>query len=108
MTEERDKTMDRDLDELLRRALADDLPDDVAAGMRARIERFRAENLAGASTAAPSGAWAWFLRRGVWATFSLLMLVAGLLLQGAKASSPLADRISAIKAEIASLETTRR
>jgi len=106
MTEKR--TDDKPLEDLLRSALADDLPADVAAGMRARIDRFRAENLAGAATAAPSGAWALFLRRGVWATLSLLMLVAGLLLQGAKASSPLADRISAIKAEIASLETTRR
>lgn len=100
--------MDRELDELLRKALADDLPDEVAAGMRARIARFRAEKLTGAASSAPSAAWAWLFRRGLWAALSILMLVAGLFLQGGKPRSPLADRISAIKAEIASLETTRR
>lgn len=100
--------MDRDVDGLLRRALADDLPADVAAGMRERTERFRAEKLAGAAPCAPPAAWAWLFRRGLWAALSVLMLVAGLLLQGSKPRSPLAERIAAIKIEYASLDTTRR
>ena len=103
MTDQLDKNAD--MDELVRKALADDLPADVAAGMRERIGRFRAGRLEGG---APSAAWAWFLRRGVWAALSILMLVAGILLQGAKSSSPLADRISAIKTAYASLEAPRR
>lgn len=108
MTEERDTTMDRDMDKLLREALADDLPDDVAAGMRARIARFRAAKLAGATPSAPPAAWAWLFRRGLWAALSVLMLVAGLLLQGGKPRSPLAERIAAVKTEFAGLDTTRR
>lgn len=112
MTEERNKPMDRDLDELLREALADDLPDDVAAGMRARIARFREAKAAGEATAgrrtAPPAAWAWLFRRGLWAALSALMLVAGLLLQGGKPRSPLAERIAAIKIEYSGLDTTRR
>lgn len=107
MTEKRNNSMDRDLDDLLREALADDLPDDVAAGMRARIARLRAAKLAGATHSAPA-AWAWLFRRGLWAALSVLMLVAGLLLQGGKPRSPLAERIAAIKIEYAGLDTTRR
>lgn len=108
MTEERNKPMDRDLDELLREALADDLPDDVAAGMRARIARFQAEKRAAAAAEAPAASWSWLFRRGLWAALSVLMLVAGLLLQGSKPRSPLAERIAAIKIEYAGLDTTRR
>jgi hypothetical protein len=93
------------VDELLRAALPDDLPSDVAAGMRERIDRFRDEK---AGLPARAAAWAWLFRRSVWAALSILMLAAGLLLQGAKASSPLADRITAVKAAFASLDTTRR
>ena len=94
-----------DMDELVRKALADDLPADVAAGMRERIGRFRAGRLEGR---APSAAWAWFFRRTIWATLSILMLIAGILLQGAKSSSPLAHRISAIMTADASHEIPRR
>jgi hypothetical protein len=109
MTEERNKGMD--IDGLLRKALADDLPDEVAAGMRTRIGRFRAEmtmDRVEAAATAPATAWAWLIRRGVWAALSILMLVAGILLQGRESSSPLVVRISAVKTEFASLETTRR
>jgi hypothetical protein len=94
-----------DLDELLRTALADDLPADAEAGMRRRIDRFRAEK---AERPVHIIAWAWLFRRSVWAALSILMLIAGILLQGAKASSPLAERITIVKAAFASLDTTRR
>lgn len=99
-----------ELDELLRRALADDLPPEVEAGMRRRIATFReAKAEAGAESRARAAAVrAWLFRRSVWAVLSLLLLAAGILLQGGKASSPLADRIAALKTEFASLETTRR
>jgi hypothetical protein len=94
-----------DMDDLMRKALADDLPADVAVGMRERIKHFRAGKM---KDGARSAARAWFLRRSVWAALSILMLIAGILLQGSKSSSPLADRISSIKTAYASLETTRR
>jgi hypothetical protein len=94
-----------DLDDLLRTALADDLPADVAAGMSERIERVRTENPA-AGTRAPS--WAWLARRSVWAVLSILMLVTGLLLQGLNASSPLAKRIASLKTTYGTVEPTRR
>ena len=99
-----------EIDDLLRRALADDLPADVEAGMRRRIERFREAKAAAEATARERGAAgrAWLFRRTVWAALSILLLAAGILLQSGKASSPLADRIAAIKTEFASLETTRR
>ena len=98
-----------EIDDLLRRALADDLPADVAAGMRDRIGRFRAAKTGGeAHDAGRAAARAWLFRRTVWAALSILMLIAGILLQGARSRSALADRISAIKAQYASLETTRR
>jgi len=102
MIEERNKGAD--VDGLLRKALADDLPADVEAGMRRRIALFREAKAQERGAAGP----AWLFRRGVWAALSLLLLAAGILLQGGKASSPLADRIAAIKTEFASLEPTRR
>lgn len=93
------------LDELLKRALADDLPSDVAAGMRDRAERFRAEKTAPRVRSHRRVA---LLSRTAWATLALLMLIAGFLLQGARASSPLADRISSFKAAYAGLEPARR
>lgn len=96
---------DRGVDELLREALRDDLPADVAAAMRERIDGFRAGNSNGR---APAVAGAWLFPRAVWAALSILMLAAGILLQGARASSPLADRISEIKTASLSLEQIRR
>lgn len=93
-----------DVDDLLRRALADDLPADVAGGMRRRIERFRA---GATEKSAPAAAWAWLFRRSVWAALAVLMLVAGFLLQGARSRSPLADRISELKAAAVDFETPR-
>jgi len=93
------------LDDLLRRALADDLPADVAAGMRDRIDRFRAGTVRDEKRTA---ARAWFFRRTVWAALSVLMLAAGGLLQGLGSRNRLADRITQIKVEFASLESTRR
>lgn len=103
------KATDANLDELLKRALADDLPSDVAAGMRERIERFRAAK-GGEEAPAPERAavWGWLFRRSVWAAISILLLAAGIFLQERGSSSPLADRISAIKVQYASLGMTRR
>lgn len=105
MSGERSGNRDGEMDGLLRKVLADDLPADVEAAMRRRIARFRAGKERGGAAAA---AWAWLARRGLWAALSVLMLVAGLLLQGAKASTPLGERIAAVKIEFASLDTTRR
>jgi hypothetical protein len=96
---------DKDLDDWLRAALPDDLPPAVAIGMRERIDRFRAGPAEGGVAA---GAWSWLLRRGVWAALSILMLAAGILLQAAKTSSPLAERISSIKAASLSLGQIRK
>ena len=96
---------DADMDGLVRRALADDLPPEVRDGMRRRIDRFVAGKRAPAGRdAAP----AWRARRPLWAAISVLMLLAGILLQGRKPSTRLAERISSIKAAYASLDTTRR
>lgn len=94
-----------DLDDLLRRALADDLPADVEAGMRERIRQFRADTL---EEGRRSTARAWLFPRSVWAALSVLMLVAGILLQGLRARNPLAERIVLIKAEFSSSEPARR
>jgi len=96
---------DARVDDLLRQALPDDLPADVAAGMRERIVRFRAAQVEGR---APAAARAWLRRRTVWAALSILVLVAGIILQGARASSPLADRISALKTAALSPGQIRR
>jgi len=99
---------DRGVDELLREALGDDLPADVAAGMRERIDGFRAGKTRESDSPRTAGTGAWLFRRTVWAALSILLLVAGILLQGARASSPLADRISAIKTASLSLDQIRR
>lgn len=95
------------MDDLLREALADDIPSDVAAGMRERIARFRAETTTG-ETEPPAAAWAWVFRRRVWTALSILMLVAGILLQAGRSSSPLTERISTVMTASSNLDTTRR
>jgi hypothetical protein len=96
---------DEKVDGLLRRALADDLPAGVAAGMRARISRVRAVH---EKSRAPAAAWGWLRKRTVWAVLSVLMLVAGIILQGAASSSPLADRIASLKTAGPGQGQTRR
>lgn len=81
------------LESLLTKALADDLPPDVAAGMRAGIERFRVR--AGRNERRPRAA-AFLFRRTAWAALSILMLMSGGLLQGLGSRTPLADRLSAL------------
>jgi hypothetical protein len=81
------------LDELLKNAFADDLPPDVAAGMRDRLDRFRAGTM---REERRMSAWAWVFRRSAWAAVSILMIVSGSLLQGLGSRNPLADRISLI------------
>jgi hypothetical protein len=88
-----------DLDGLLKRALADDLPADVEAGMRQRIRTFHAGTMREESR---TGAWAWLFRKSAWAVLSILMLIAGILLQSSPSRNALADRISRIKSEISS------
>jgi hypothetical protein len=97
-----------EVDDLLRRALADDLPEGVAAGMRRRIAHFREMKTGDEAAGRGAAARAWISRRSVWAAISVLLLVAGILLQIGKSSSPLAERVAAIKAQYASLELPRR
>ncbi len=82
-----------DMGALLRKALADDLPPDVAAGMKNRIERFRERATRNrrliAVPAVPFG-------KGAWAALSALVLTAGGLLQALSPRNFLADRVSAI------------
>ncbi len=92
MTTKRDQGAE--LDDLLRKSLPDDLPADVRAGMRERIDRFRAATLKEEAKTAP---WAGFFRKSAWAALSILMLVTGSLLQGLGARNPLADGISLIE-----------
>jgi len=84
---------DTALKELLRKTLADDLPPDVAAGMRERLDRFRELTQ---KKETPSFVPLFLLRRTAWAALSVLMLVSGGLLQGLGSRSPLTDRLSAI------------
>jgi hypothetical protein len=93
------------LDDLLKRALADDLPAEVAAGMRDRIGRFRDGTTRDERRTA---ALAWLSRRTVWAAIAVLMLISGGLLQGLGSRNPLADRIAVIKAKFSSRESDRR
>lgn len=93
---------DENLDGLLQRALADDLPADVAAGMREGIARFREAKTGGeAADRGRAAAWSWLFRRGVWAVLSILMLVAGALLQGLGSPNRLANEITQVMTEIA-------
>ena len=96
---------DTRIDDLLRKALADDLPAGVEAGMRERLDRFRADVIQDQGRPA---ARVWILGRGVWAAVSVLMLVSGCVLQGIGVRNPLADRIALIKAELSSSESIRR
>jgi hypothetical protein len=82
-----------DLDEPLKRALADDLPPDAAAGMQERFDRFRAEAMEKERRSPISFL---LIRKSAWALISLLMLVSGSLLQGLSPRSPLADRLTTI------------
>jgi hypothetical protein len=93
------------LDDVLRKALADDLPAGVEAGMREQLDRFRAE--APQDEGRPA-ARVWLFRRGVWAAVSVLMLVSGCVLQGIGARNPLADRIALVKTGLSSVESTRQ
>jgi hypothetical protein len=95
---------DNGLDALLKRTLADDLPAGVEAGMRARIDRFRADTMKNESRAAGR---TWLSRRLVWAAVSVLMLVSGSLLQGLGVRSPLAERITSVMTGFSDSESTR-
>jgi hypothetical protein len=86
------------LDELLKRALPDDLPADAAAGMRERLARFR-ERTVRREERTPSRTL--LFPRGAWAALSVLILISGGLLQGRGARNPLSDRISLIKTRLA-------
>lgn len=89
---------DAGLDELLKSALADDLPPDVAAGMRERAARFRertARKEEAAAFRAP------LFRKTAWAALSLLFLISGGLLQGRGSRNPLSNGISLIKTRLA-------
>ncbi|HDT14290.1 MAG TPA: hypothetical protein ENO03_08050 [Candidatus Aminicenantes bacterium] len=110
MSGERNSDMDRDVDKLLREALAEDLPADVEAGMRRTIGRFREAKEESGARVWPRGAAAraWFSRRTVWAVLSILMLVAGALLQGLGSRNRLADDITQVMAEFAGAELGQR
>jgi len=82
------------LDDLLRKALAVELPADVEAGMRERIALFRAGTIRDEGRTA-----AWLFPRSAWAVLSILMLAAGILLQGLGSRNPLAEKIAHIKAK---------
>lgn len=87
-----------DLDELLKRALTDDLPPEVAAGMRERLSRVRertARREGGAALRIP------LFRKTAWAALSLLFLISGGLLQGRGSRNPLSNGISLIKTRLA-------
>ena len=94
---------DTGLDGLLKRALADDLPAGVEAGMRERIARFRAETTKDEKRAESRAGLRW---RIAWAAASVLMLVSGSLLQGLQPRSPLAERITSVMTEISEIEST--
>jgi hypothetical protein len=93
-----------DLDHVLRAVLADDLPADVEAGMTARVCQFRART---AEDGTRTWARSWPAWREAWAIVSVLMLVAGALLQGTGSRTALAERIAHLKAVVAAQETGR-
>ena len=84
------------VDELLKKALTDDLPPEVAEGMRRRLYRFREsarpQRQRFRIALAPKGAWA---------ALSILVLVSGGLLQGRGTGNPLAEGISLVKTRLA-------
>mgnify|MGYP001052833001 CR=1 FL=1 len=90
---------DKEWDNTLRTACADDLPPEVAAGMARRIEEFRA-----ATQETARGVrfhQARVVPQAVWAAVGALMLAAGILLQSLEFPNALAERISQIRTEIA-------
>lgn len=89
---------DAGLDELLKSALADDLPPDVAAGMRDRLARFRERTTPRERREASRAP---LFRKTAWAALSLLTLVSGGLLQGWGSRNPLSDGISLVKTRLA-------
>lgn len=99
-----EKNQDKRLDDLLKDALADDLPNEVAAGMRNRIAAFRVRT---AGEEKSSAAFFWLFRKGLWAFLAIGMLASGFLLQGLKVPNPLADRIALIKTEISNPDLVR-
>lgn len=100
-----ERPSDEELDKILKRALADDLPADAEAGMRRTIARFREKTMKGEAeggeraTRAAGAAWIWILGRGAAAVLSILMLLAGILLQGRGSRNDLAGRIARVKTE---------
>ena len=96
MTSKRPNGMD--LDELLKRALADDLPPDAAAQMREGLARFHKRTVRredGAAFRTP------LFQKTAWAALSLLFLISGGLLQGRGSRNPLSNGISLIKTRLA-------
>jgi len=93
-----------DLDDLLRAALADDLPADVEAGMRARIRQFGAR---AAEHGTRTRARSWPAWREAWAVLSILMLVAGAILQATASRTALAEKITQLKTAPAVQESGR-
>jgi len=95
---------DEPWDDFLKAAMPDDLPAEVAAGMRARIAEFRADIIRAEERP---------VRRiriplkGAWAALGILLLVVGSLLQGFRSRTPLADKISLLKADISNREPAR-
>lgn len=87
-----------ELDELLKRALTDDLPPDVAAGMGRRLALFH-RTMTRKKERTP--VWAALFPRSAWAVLSVLVLVSGGLLQGRGTRNPLSGRISLIKTRLA-------
>ncbi len=94
---------DHRLDELLKKALADDLPADAAAGMKERLDRFRAKTTKDEGRAEGRTRLRW---RIAWAAASVLMLVTGSLLQGLQTRNPLAERISSVMTGLSEIEST--
>jgi len=86
------------LDELLKKVLIDDLPPDVTAGMKDRLELFRARTMEKEKRMPIR---ALFFRKSAWAVLSILMLVSGSLLQGLGSRNPLSERISLIRTSMA-------
>jgi hypothetical protein len=83
------------IEDLLKKTLPDDLPPEVAAGMRDRLDRFREQRTG--RDRRPSSLFPFLVPRGAWASVSLMMLVSGGFLQALGARSPVADRLSAIR-----------